>query len=144
MEKHHGKNHFPARKHHASEGWRSPKIAPRKMPNVTSGTHRKWCFWLLFGCWLAAVVVVLVFVLAAGSWLLTTGSLLPAYWMLASWLLLLLVLLLLVVLVLLVLVLVLLVFLFLFLLFLLLLWLLAACCLLTGCWLAGCWLLAAA
>ena len=32
------------RKHHGSEGRRSPKIAPRKcmkMPNVTSETHRK-------------------------------------------------------------------------------------------------------
>ena len=28
--KHHGKNHLPAGKHHASEGRRSPKIAPRK------------------------------------------------------------------------------------------------------------------
>ena len=28
--KHHGKNHLPAAKHHASEGRRSPKIAPRK------------------------------------------------------------------------------------------------------------------
>ena len=27
---HHGKNHLPAGKHHASEGRRSPKIAPRK------------------------------------------------------------------------------------------------------------------
>ena len=30
MGKHHGKKHLPAGKHHASEGWRSPKIAPRK------------------------------------------------------------------------------------------------------------------
>ena len=30
MEKHHGKNHLPAGKHHTSEGRRSPKIAPRK------------------------------------------------------------------------------------------------------------------
>ena len=38
-------------KHHSSQGRRSPKIAPRKcmkMPNVTSETHRKWWFWLLF------------------------------------------------------------------------------------------------
>ena len=28
-------------KHHGSEGRRSPKIAPPKMPNVTSETHRK-------------------------------------------------------------------------------------------------------
>ena len=28
--KHHGKNHLPAAKHHASEGRRSPEIAPRK------------------------------------------------------------------------------------------------------------------
>ena len=35
-------------KHHGSEGRRSPKIAPPKMPNVTSETHRKWWFWLLF------------------------------------------------------------------------------------------------
>ena len=41
MEKHHGKNHLPAGKHHTSEGRRSPKIAPRKLPNVTSETHRK-------------------------------------------------------------------------------------------------------
>ena len=34
----------------------------------------------------AAVVVVLVVVLAAGSWLLTTGCLLPAYsWLAGSW-----------------------------------------------------------
>ena len=30
MGKHHGKNHLPAGEHHASEGRRSPKIAPRK------------------------------------------------------------------------------------------------------------------
>ena len=30
MGKHHGKNHLPAAKHHASAGRRSPKIAPRK------------------------------------------------------------------------------------------------------------------
>ena len=30
IEKHHGKNHLPAGKHHTSEGRRSPKIAPRK------------------------------------------------------------------------------------------------------------------
>ena len=30
MGTHHGKNHLPAAKHHASEGRRSPKIAPRK------------------------------------------------------------------------------------------------------------------
>ena len=110
--KHNGKNLLPGPKHHASEGRRSPKIAPRKcltwllkpiendafgsffllllpwilatftsgpqigkdnakksppggetpclwrtekpqnctpkMPKVTSETHRKWCFWLLF------------------------------------------------------------------------------------------------
>ena len=28
-------------KHHGGEGRRSPKIAPPKMPNVTSETHRK-------------------------------------------------------------------------------------------------------
>ena len=33
------------------------------------------------------VVALVVVVLGAGCWLLTTGCLLPAYWMLASWLL---------------------------------------------------------
>ena len=50
--KHHGKKQLPAAKHHGSEGRRSPKIVPQnctpKMPNATSETHRKWCFWLLF------------------------------------------------------------------------------------------------
>ena len=40
MGKHHGKYHLPAGKQHASEGRRSPKIAPPKMPNVTSETDR--------------------------------------------------------------------------------------------------------
>ena len=46
MEKHHGKNHFPAGKHHTSA--EKPQNCTPKMPNVTSETHRKWCFWLLF------------------------------------------------------------------------------------------------
>ena len=46
--KHHGKKQLPAAKHHGSEGRRSPQNCTPKMPNVTSETHRKWCFWLLF------------------------------------------------------------------------------------------------
>jgi hypothetical protein len=51
------------------------------VPNVPSEFLEKISFAA------AVVVVVLVVALAAGSWLLTTGCLLPAYWMLASWLL---------------------------------------------------------
>ena len=47
MGKHHGKNHLPGE---TPCLWRAekPQNCTPKMPNVTSETHRKWCFWLLF------------------------------------------------------------------------------------------------
>ena len=45
--KRHGKNHLPGE---TPCLWRTekPQNCTPKMPNVTSETHRKWCFWLLF------------------------------------------------------------------------------------------------
>ena len=46
--KHHGKKQLPGSK--TPWLWRTekPQNCTPKMPNVTSETHRKWCFWLLF------------------------------------------------------------------------------------------------
>jgi len=77
------KGPFATAKQHLIACRNRAQTYPQKVPNVPSEFLEK----ISFAAAVVVVVVVLVVALAAGSWLLTTGCLLPAYWMLASWLL---------------------------------------------------------
>ena len=48
MGKHHGKKSSPGSKTPCPWRTEKPQNCTSKMPNVTSETDRKWCFWLLF------------------------------------------------------------------------------------------------